>query len=316
MKNLLIIACLLTFNLVLAGNLGGTIYNENSNSPLDDCLVTLSQNGKILSSTRSDFEGNFVLSFKKNKKYTLEITKAGYKTESVDVFIDDDFIKKNPHIPVYLKALDLKPKFDKVQDGLLKPVPNPDIMEDIGSLDNLPEGYKIIEAKPLKLEDKEQSQFNVNMSDPVEKTNVNVEVLKREFNKEDLEESIHSEEDKFPSSYYAEGNIYYGSGRALLTESVREVLDDIAKKLNESPLTTLKLVAYADGEKEALIGYYIGKLRAEEITKYLIAKSVDFSKLKISVIGNTSLQNGCYKGQDCSEYEHQQNRRVDIYLLE
>lgn len=316
MKYLFLIASILMANIVLAGNLRGTIYNENSNSPLDDCLVRLSQNGKIISSTRSDFNGNFVISFKKNKKYTLEIAKSGYKTESVEVFIDDAFLNNNPNIPVYLKALNLKPKFDQVQDGLVKPVPNPDIMEDIGDLSDLPEGYKIIEAKPLKFDDPDKSKFNVNLSDPVEKTNVNVEVLKREFNKEDIDKAVYSEENKFPSCYYAEGNIYYGPGRALLTENVREVLDDIGRKLNASEFASLKLVAYADGEKEALIGDYIGKLRVEEITKYLMSRDVDFSKLNISVIGNASLENECYQGTTCSEYEHQQNRRVDIHFIE
>lgn len=316
MKYLFFILSLVITNLVLAGNLKGTIFNENSQSPLDDCLVRLTQNGKVISSTRSDFNGNFEISFKKNKKYTLEIAKSGYETESVEVFIDDVFLENNSNILVYLKALDLKPKFDQVKSGMDKPIPNPDIMEDIGDLSELPEGYKIIEARPLKYDTKNQSKFNVNLSDAAERTNVNVEVLKREFNKEDVEEAIYTETDKFPSSYYAESNIYYGPGKALLTDNVRDILDGIAAKLIASPEASLRLVAFADGQKEAAIGEYIGKRRAEEITKYLMAKEVDFAQLQVSVMGNSSLKNECYEGKECSEYEHQQNRRVEISFID
>jgi outer membrane protein OmpA-like peptidoglycan-associated protein len=123
---------------------------------------------------------------------------------------------------------------------------------------------------------------------------------------------VFSELDKSSSSYYTEGAIFYGPGRASLTENVREVLDGVADELNNEPLSMLRLIAYADADKEALIGDYIGKLRVEEITKYLMSRKVQFSQLSISVVGNTTLENECYKGRPCSEVEHQQNRKVEL----
>jgi outer membrane protein OmpA-like peptidoglycan-associated protein len=176
----------------------------------------------------------------------------------------------------------------------------------------LPEGYKIIEAQPLQYKEGESTGFNVNRNAEMGNTNVNVEVLKKEFNKEQIDKAVYSELDKFPSSYYAEGDIYYGPGRALLTENVRDILNGVADKLNKEPLSMLRLTAYADADKEAVIGDYIGKLRVEEITKYLMSRNVQFSQLNISVIGNSSLENECYQGKPCSEFEHQQNRKVEL----
>ena len=312
MKYFLILVSLCFSSLVLAGNLSGMIYQENSSSPLDDCSITLLQDGKLAFSTKSKFDGTFNINYKKNKHYVFEVSKVGYKTESVEIFTDDTFVESNPSIEVYLKVLVLKPKFEKMQSGVIKDIPNPDIMEDIGSISQLPDGYKIIEAKPLKYKDGENTGFNVNRNAVVETTNVNVEVLKREFNKEQVDKAVYSDLDKFPSSYYAEGDIYYGPGRALLTQNVREILDGVANKLNNEQFSMLRLIAYADADKEALIGDYIGKLRVEEITKYLMSKNVQFSQLNISVIGNTSLENECYQSKPCSEYEHQQNRKVEL----
>lgn len=314
MKYFLFVASFLLSNFVLAGNLAGVVYQENSTAPLADCLIILLQDGNPAFSAKSKFDGSFNINYKKNKHYVFEVSKEGYKTESVEIFTDDTFVQSNPSIEVYLKVLVLKPKFEKMQESVKKDIPNPEIMEDIGDLSELPEGYKIIEAQPLKFKEGENTGFNVNRNAIMENTNVNVEVLKKEFNKEDVDKAVYSELDKFPSSYYAEGDIYYGPGRALLTENVREVLDGIADKLNNEPLSMLRLIAYADANKEALIGDYIGKLRVEEITKYLMSKNVQFSQLNISVIGNTSLENECYKDVECSEFEHQQNRKVELIL--
>ena len=312
MKYFLILASVLFGSLVLAGNLSGVIYKENSTSTLDDCLIVLLKDGQPAFSAKSNFDGTFTVNYQKNEHYVFEVSKVGYKTESVEILTNDDFVADNPSIEVYLKVLGLKPKFEKIEEGVLKDIPNPDMMEDIGSISSLPKGYKIIDAKPLKYKDVENTGFNVNRNAKMEYTNVNIEVLKKEFNKEEADKVVFSELDKSSSSYYTEGAIFYGPGRASLTENVREVLDGVADELNNEPLSMLRLIAYADADKEALIGDYIGKLRVEEITKYLMSRKVQFSQLGISVVGNTTLENECYKGRPCSEVEHQQNRKVEL----
>jgi outer membrane protein OmpA-like peptidoglycan-associated protein len=312
MKYFLFIAGLILGNLVFAGNLEGVVYKVNSTFSLDNCLIILLEKGKLAFSTKSEFDGSFNINYKKNKQYILEVSKDGYQTQRVEIYTDNAFLDRNASIQVYLKVLVLKPKFEKMQESVVKNIPNSDIMEDIGNLSDLPEGSKIIEAKPLKFKESENTNFNVNRNASMETTSVNVEVLKKEFNKEDVDKAFYSELDKFPSSYYAEGDIYYGPAKAMLTENVKEVLDGIAVKLNSEQFSTLRIIAYADADKEVLIGDYIGKLRAEEVTKYLMSRNVDFSRLNISVIGNSSLGNGCYKDKPCSEFEHQQNRKIEL----
>lgn len=299
-----------------AQSIEGVVISMSNNAALDDCLVQLVQGEEVKSFTRTNFDGYFKIDFKKNKSYVLEVIKSGYKIKQQEITLDDAFLSENAMLRINMEPLNLKPKFDEVKDGTVKPVPNPDIMEDIGNLSNLPEGYKIIDAQPIQKGTVQQSKFNVNLNDPVEKTNVNVEVLKEKFNKDNINEVMLNKTDKFPSSYYAESSVYYGPGKALLTESVEETLNGIAQRLNEDKKAKLQLTAYADGFQEASIGEFISKKRVEEITNYLLEQGVKFSQLNISVSGNTSLANGCYEGKECSEFEHQQNRRVEIAFIE
>lgn len=311
MNRSLIILLLLFSVKLFAGNINGIVFNANSKAPLVDCQILLLEEGKVVATASSNFEGRFSIAFKKNKNYTFEIIKSGYKTESIDIYTDQIFMDKASEMEIYLETLDLKPKFEKMQDGVLQKEPNPDIMEDIGDISSLPEGYKILEAKPLKYNEEKQSNFNVNLN-RTERTNVNVEVLKESFNKESLHATMQSDKEMFPSSYFAEGNIYYGSGKVLLTENVKEILDGVAAKMNAESEIILKITAFADAEREVEIGDYVAKLRAEEIIKYLMSKGVSFDQLKVSIVGNTSLENECYQDVECDEFQHQQNRRVDL----
>lgn len=312
MKNFLFIAFLFMTNSVLALSIEGQVLNVNSSAPLDACRVLLMQDGKVYKTTSTNFEGKFSLEVGKDQNYTLEFLKSSYKIETIEIFTNQEFLNKNTSMKIYLHALSIQPKFVEMTGGTVKKEPNPDVMEDIGSLSTLPEGSKLIEAKPLKYSEKEANGFNVQKKNIDNKTLVDVNELKTEFNKESLKASINSDKEMFPSSFYAEGSIFYGSGKVLLTESVKEILNGIALKLNEDKSVKLSIKAYADADREVAVGTEVSKLRTEEIIKYLMQLDVDFSKLEIIVKGNGELENECYKDAACSEFEHQENRRVDL----
>ena len=65
MKYFLILASVLFGSLVLAGNLSGVIYKENSTSTLDDCLIVLLKDGQPAFSAKSNFDGTFTVNYQK-----------------------------------------------------------------------------------------------------------------------------------------------------------------------------------------------------------------------------------------------------------
>ncbi|MCD8528737.1 MAG: OmpA family protein, partial [Chitinophagales bacterium] len=116
-------------------------------------------------------------------------------------------------------------------------------------------------------------------------------------------------------SYYVEGNIYFDEGKTLLSSKVEEILDGIIVKLKNEPNTKLKIKTYADANRELNIGDLVAKMRAEEITKYLMENDILFSQLEVKVMGNKELENGCYDGKECGEFEHQENRRAELSFV-
>ncbi|MGB1247959.1 MAG: OmpA family protein [Chitinophagales bacterium] len=293
--------------MAMAYNINGVIINTNTSAPLEDVAVLLYKNGVLRDSVMSSSTGRFSLNLNKNNVYSLEVKKEGYKTETAELNVTQEFVQAMPTLTVKLMPLG--------ESILAVENTNNGEVEDIGLIDSLPEGYKIIEAIPVKTQVEEKSRFNVSTNQSnYEYTNVDVEVMKDEFNKENAPEEDFVE-DLLPSSFYEEGEILYAEGKALLTEEIETMLINVASRLKAEPNTILKITGYADANREASIDDYISKMRVEEVTNYLMKQEVSFSQLKVIIIGNKYLENGCYENVHCDGSQHQANRRVALELV-
>ena len=52
-----------------------------------------------------------------------------------------------------------------------------------------------------------------------------------------------------------------------------------------------------------------------ELTKNIIAQGIEASRIRAKGYGETALVNKCADGVECSEEEHQANRRIEFKVL-
>lgn len=292
-------------------NIEGRILDKDTNKPVAGAVLLALSNNKVMSSVESNIKGDFKISLKKGKMIHLEVVKNGYRTESADVEITQAFIESAPFITIKLKkkeATETK-KINKTETTTKDAV-----MEDVGDLSALPKGYKIIEAVPIKDKEEKISGFNVTQEVRDQTTNVNVDVLKTKYNK-NLESDALIPNINFTTSYYEDGSIYYNVAKAFLSPKVKEILLGIALKLKNDNTTMLKLNVFADASKEAKIGEYISKLRIEEIVSLMMNEGVNFEQLDINIIGNQMVRNDCREGIECTEEQHQENRKIELLFV-
>lgn len=290
-------------------NIEGVILDKETNLPIRDAVLLALSNNKVMASANSNAKGEFKIILKKGKMIHLEVVKNGYKTESADVEINQAFIDAAPYITIKLETRTADKKTD-----LSIEKPNDASMENIGNLSELPEGYKIIEAVPIKEREQKSSGFNVRQEVKDQTTNVNVDVLKTEYNKEHNTESLDPNHN-FITSFYKDGAIYYNVAKAYLSKDVKDIVKGIALRLKNDPETNLRLSAYSDADKEIKIDEFICKMRIEEIVSLLIDEGVDFAQLDINIYGHQLLKNNCGKDSDCTDEQHQENRKVELTFL-
>lgn len=122
-------------------------------------------------------------------------------------------------------------------------------------------------------------------------------------------------------SHYAIGdvievaNIYYDHGKASLDESNSPGLKQLLSILEEHPHVVVEIGSHTDATGSSDYNAELSQKRAESVKRYLIDKGIAENRLEAKGYGETKILNRCKDGVDCSEDEHQVNRRTEFKVI-
>lgn len=111
-------------------------------------------------------------------------------------------------------------------------------------------------------------------------------------------------------------NLYYDVNSSLIRPDAALVLDELFKLLEEFPTMKIELSSHTDCRATTEYNQWLSQKRAESAVEYLNKKGIDASRMVAVGYGESKLLNRCADGVECSEEEHQQNRRTEIKVLE
>lgn len=113
--------------------------------------------------------------------------------------------------------------------------------------------------------------------------------------------------------------IYYGLDSFNLRPESMLVLDSLANILNKYPGLVIELAAHTDCRESYAYNMVLSQKRANACVEYLIFKGIDSRRLIPKGYGESQLVNNCRceneEASDCTEQEHQINRRTTIAIL-
>ena len=92
-------------------------------------------------------------------------------------------------------------------------------------------------------------------------------------------------------------------------------LDLLADMLEKFPDITVELSAHTDSRGEDGYNQKLSERRAEAAKEYLLKKGVAAERIVAVGYGETKLRNNCADGVDCTEEEHQYNRRTEVRVI-
>jgi outer membrane protein OmpA-like peptidoglycan-associated protein len=110
-------------------------------------------------------------------------------------------------------------------------------------------------------------------------------------------------------------NIYFDYNKATLRSESTEELEILAAFLLENSNIKVELSAHTDARGSARDNKNLSQKRAQSCVDYLIKKGVLKENLLAKGYGEEKLVNGCKDGVECTDEEHQANRRVEIKVL-
>lgn len=111
-------------------------------------------------------------------------------------------------------------------------------------------------------------------------------------------------------------NIYYDFSKFYIRKEAGQALDKFSKLLKWKPEYNLvEIGAHTDSRGSYAFNEKLSQRRAQAVVDYLISKGIDRSRLTPNGYGESELLNNCKDGIECSEAEHQRNRRTTFRIL-
>ncbi len=110
--------------------------------------------------------------------------------------------------------------------------------------------------------------------------------------------------------------VFYELGSARLTGESRSVIDaNLLKLMRDKPNIRIEINSHTDSRGSADDNQKLSQARAEAVVNYLVTRGIQRSRLVAVGFGESRLKNRCADGIECSESEHQANRRTEFRVL-
>jgi outer membrane protein OmpA-like peptidoglycan-associated protein len=110
-------------------------------------------------------------------------------------------------------------------------------------------------------------------------------------------------------------NIYYELGKFNLTYEGELVLDQVITILQADKAVKLEVIAHTDSQGDDASNLSLSQKRAAAVVDYLLSKGIGKDRLVAIGKGESSIRNRCANGVECSDKEHEYNRRTEFNFI-
>lgn len=107
-------------------------------------------------------------------------------------------------------------------------------------------------------------------------------------------------------------NIYYDYDKWKLRDDAKVELDKLVLLLNDNQNLSIEMSSHCDSRGSDDYNLKLSDKRAKSTVKYLTSKGINKKRLSWKGYGETMLVNKCANDIECTEEEHQQNRRTEF----
>lgn len=109
--------------------------------------------------------------------------------------------------------------------------------------------------------------------------------------------------------------VYYDLDKYNIRPDAAKDLERVLRVLYEYPNMVISMTSHTDARDSFEYNVKLAQRRANSAMNYLVSRGIDQNRLEITSFGEMRLTNNCPDGTDCSEPDHQLNRRTEIVIL-
>jgi peptidoglycan-associated lipoprotein len=109
--------------------------------------------------------------------------------------------------------------------------------------------------------------------------------------------------------------ILYDLNSADLRPESLTILDSLLKTLKSNPNFVIEIASHTDSRADSVYNNELSQRRAQSVVDFLVTNGVEKERLVAKGYGESRLLNECKDGIECTEEQHQQNRRTAFQVL-
>jgi len=121
--------------------------------------------------------------------------------------------------------------------------------------------------------------------------------------------------DKDGEFAYAVPNIYWDYNKWDIRPDAEPYLNQLVKLFKDNPNLKVEIRSHCDSRGSYPFNDELSQKRATAVVDYVISKGVKRSMMISKGMGERKLVNKCKDGVECSEEEHQKNRRTEFLVI-
>jgi outer membrane protein OmpA-like peptidoglycan-associated protein len=107
-------------------------------------------------------------------------------------------------------------------------------------------------------------------------------------------------------------NIIYGSGKHNIEKQSEPIIDKVVTLLRENPNVKLEIISHTDSQGDDAANLLLSERRSNSVIEYIFSKGIDKGRIKAIGKGESAIRNRCSNGIECSDKEHEYNRRTEF----
>lgn len=110
-------------------------------------------------------------------------------------------------------------------------------------------------------------------------------------------------------------NIYYEKGKYNVNFEAELILDKVVAIMQANPSVKLEMISHTDSQGDDASNMILSQKRAFEVMTYLIQKGINKNNINAIGKGESEILNRCLNGVECSDKEHEYNRRTEFKFI-
>lgn len=310
---------------MLKRTIRGTVKDDKGNllDSVEVKLIELETGEELI--VRTNKTGDYSFLVDPQKKFTLFGSREGYFEDqnSADTYSEEDVVianlslEKDPGLALYclITNTETGAPIDSVMVSLT------DNMLDETKVFYTKASGDFFKALPdKKLQDRGSYNLTIEKEGYLSKTvtyNVLFDRAGRYNMHEDLDLSLQSADvggdltkliDLLP--------IYFDVGKAKIRPDAAIELDKVVKVMNDNPEMIIELGSHTDSRGNSKSNQLLSDKRAKASANYIKKRITNPDRINGKGYGESKLVNDCADGVDCSELQHQQNRRTEFIIIQ